>query len=91
MLLKYPHDQSQTPPVTPEGSSFGARSESMKAPKKATLEGRHTPAAKIVKHQTTGRQQLIAANVKAPPLTHSIIVGDVLYNLRSLFAVGYRQ
>jgi hypothetical protein len=44
---------------------------------------RHTPVAQIVAHATTGRQLLIATNVKAPPVAHSIIVGDVLYNLRS--------
>jgi len=44
---------------------------------------RHTPVAEIVKHPTTGRQRLIATNVKAPPVAHSIVVGDVLYNLRS--------
>jgi hypothetical protein len=44
---------------------------------------RHTPVAEIVKHQTTGRQRLITTNVKAPPVAHSIVVGDVLYNLRS--------
>ena len=44
---------------------------------------RHTPVAEIVKNPTTGRQLLIATNVKAPPVAHSIIVGDVLYNLRS--------
>jgi len=44
---------------------------------------RNTPVAEIVKDSTTGRQRLIATNVKAPPVAHSIIVGDVLYNLRS--------
>lgn len=44
---------------------------------------RHTPVTEIVKHPTTGVQQLIATNVKAPPIAHSIVVGDVLYNLRS--------
>jgi hypothetical protein len=44
---------------------------------------RHTPVVAIVKHPTTSRQELIATDVKAPPVAHSIIVGDVLYNLRS--------
>lgn len=48
-----------------------------------TFFRRHKPAAVIVKDSTTGRQRLIATNVPVPPLTHSIIVGDVLYNLRS--------
>lgn len=44
---------------------------------------RHLPLAEIVEDPTTGRQRLITTNVQAPPVAHSIIVGDVLYNLRS--------
>jgi hypothetical protein len=44
---------------------------------------RNTPLAEIIQDPTTRRQRLIASNVKAPPVAHSIIVGDVLYNLRS--------
>jgi hypothetical protein len=43
----------------------------------------HTPAVEIAKHATTGRQRLVVTGVTAPPIAHSIIVGDVLYNLRS--------
>jgi len=30
-----------------------------------------------------GRQQLVVTKVQAPPVSHSLIVGDILYNLRS--------
>jgi hypothetical protein len=44
---------------------------------------RNTPVAEIVRDPATGSQQVLATNVKMPPVAHSIIVGDVLHNLRS--------
>lgn len=39
--------------------------------------------SEIVRNPETGRQQLIATKVQVPPVSHSLIVGDILYNLRS--------
>ena len=39
--------------------------------------------SEIVRNPETGRQQLVATKVQAPPVSHSLIVGDILYNLRS--------
>lgn len=39
--------------------------------------------SEIVRNPETGRQQLVATKVQTPPVSHSLIVGDILYNLRS--------
>jgi hypothetical protein len=39
--------------------------------------------SEIVRNPDTGRQQRVATKVQAPPVSHSFIVGDILYNLRS--------
>ena len=39
--------------------------------------------ARVVSDLETAKKEIAEAIVKAPPVAHSIIVGDVLYNLRS--------
>lgn len=39
--------------------------------------------SEIVRNPETGSQQLVATAIQAPPVSHSLIVGDILYNLRS--------
>lgn len=39
--------------------------------------------SEIVRNPETGCQQLVATKVQPPPVSHSLIVGDILYNLRS--------